>query len=64
VLEPRRVAEAVVADADLQLAMLLEGEPRNAIVACWHRFEVQASSIGLAREPWETSSEFTGAGAS
>lgn len=59
VLEPQRTAEALVADAGLQMAMLLEGEPRNAIVACWHRFEVQASSVGLAREPWETSSEFT-----
>jgi hypothetical protein len=57
--EPERVVEAIVSDAPGQRAMLLEGTPRNAIVACWHRFEVQASSVGLAREPWETSSEFT-----
>jgi hypothetical protein len=56
---PERVAEAIGADASGQRAALLEGTPRNAIVACWHRFELQARSIGLAREPWETSSEFT-----
>ncbi len=53
------MAEAIAADASGQRAALLEGTPRNAIVACWHRFEQQARSIGLAREPWETSSEFT-----
>jgi hypothetical protein len=37
----------------------LGGEPRNAIVACWERFEEQAERVGLARKPWETSSEFT-----
>ncbi len=56
---PDRVAEAISADASGQRAALLDGTPRNAIVACWHRFEQQAMSIGLAREPWETSSEFT-----
>ena len=56
---PDRVADAIAADAAEQRAALLEGTPRNAIVACWHRFEQQARSIGLAREPWETSSEFT-----
>ena len=56
---PERVAEAIAADASGQRAALLEGTARNAIVACWHRFEQQARSIGLAREPWETSSEFT-----
>jgi hypothetical protein len=56
---PQRVAEAIAADASGQREALLEGTPRNAIVACWHRFEQQARSIGLARKPWETSSEFT-----
>jgi len=56
---PQLVAEAIVSDAFLQRTLLLEGAPRNAVVACWHRFETQASSVGLAREPWETSSEFT-----
>jgi hypothetical protein len=54
-----QVVEAIVSDAAEQRAALLEGAPRNAIVACWHRFETQASTAGLAREPWETSSEFT-----
>ena len=54
-----QVVEAIVSDAAEQRAALLEGAPRNAIVACWHRFEIQASSAGLAREPWETSSEYT-----
>lgn len=49
---------AMASDADEQLRMLLEGQPRNAIVACWHRFEVQAVEAGLARHPWETPSEF------
>jgi hypothetical protein len=58
-LDAQRLEDAVLHDATAQRALLQEGSPRNAIVACWHRFEVQASSIGLAREPWETSSEFT-----
>lgn len=57
--EPERVVQAIVSDAAGQRAALLEGVPRNGIVACWHRFETQAATIGLAREPWETSSEFT-----
>jgi hypothetical protein len=56
---PRRVAEAMSADADAQRAVLLGGTPRNAIVACWHRFEQQAGEVGLVREGWETSAEFT-----
>ena len=35
------------------------GHPRNAIVACWDRFEEQAERVRAARQPWETSSEFT-----
>lgn len=52
-------AAEMVRDADDQRALLLEGEPRNAIVECWHRFELQARRAGVAREEWETSSEFT-----
>lgn len=57
--EPQRVVKAIVSDAAGQREVLLEGVPRNGIVACWHRFETQAATVGLAREPWETSSEFT-----
>jgi hypothetical protein len=56
---PEQAAEEIVRDADQQLALLREGSPRNGIVACWHRFEVQAEAVGIGREPWETSAEFT-----
>lgn len=56
---PEQAAEEIVRDADAQLALLREGAPRNGIVACWHRFEVQARTAGMGREPWETSAEFT-----
>jgi hypothetical protein len=58
VLDDRqRVAAAMAQDADAQARVLREGEPRNAIVECWHRFELQAERAGLARREWETSSE-------
>ena len=56
--EPERVAEQMAADAAEQDALLREGEPRNAIVAAWHRFEVQGARAGVGRRPSETSSEY------
>ncbi len=56
---PEQAAEEMVRDGDQQLALLLAGSPRNGIVACWHRFEVQAETAGFGREAWETSAEFT-----
>jgi hypothetical protein len=53
------VQEQMTADADVQRDLLRGGSPRNGIVECWHRFEVQAAASGLSRRPWETSSEFT-----
>jgi len=53
-----RVRRTMADDAGAQLGLLLEGEPRNAIVAIWHRFEVQAEQSGLPRHGWETSAEF------
>jgi len=53
------LAEEIRRDAADQLALLLFGTPRNAIVACWDRFEEQAERVRAARQPWETSSEFT-----
>ena len=53
------LAEEIRDDFDAQLALLLDGQARNAIVACWDRFEEQAERAGLARHEWETSSEFT-----
>jgi Domain of unknown function (DUF4129) len=56
---PRRLAEEITGDAEAQRRVLMEGSPRNAIVECWHRFELQAAGAGLQRHLWETSSEFT-----
>lgn len=56
--EPARLAEEIVADAAQQDAALRDGDPRNAIVAAWRRFEVQGEAAGVGRERWETSSEY------
>ncbi len=53
------VADSVVEDAESQFAALAEGQPRNAIVACWLRLEEAVASSGLPRRPSETSAEFT-----
>ncbi|MDO9456154.1 DUF4129 domain-containing protein [Nocardioides sp.] len=59
-LDPvQSVASAMVADAGEHEDLLTGGSPRNAVVLCWHRFEVQAERAGVPRKPWETSSEFT-----
>jgi hypothetical protein len=53
------VAEALEEGAAEQRVELAEvGEPRNAIVACWHRFEEQASRGGVERRSWQTTAEF------
>lgn len=62
VLEPpAAVAREMAEDASAQRALLLDehATPRNAVVACWHRFETQAQAAGVGRHPWETSSEYT-----
>jgi hypothetical protein len=59
VLPAEAARREMLADAAEQRAVLLEGDPRNAVVACWHRFESQAARAGLQRHPWETSSEYT-----
>jgi hypothetical protein len=56
--EPGRVAEQVARDAVEQDALLREGDPRNAIVEAWHRFEVQGERAGVPRRGAETSSEY------
>lgn len=56
--EPARLAAAITEDATEQDHLLMDGEPRNAIVAAWLRFEVQGASAGLPRESWETSAEY------
>ena len=53
------VRAAMDDDAAEQRALLAEpGEPRNAIVACWHRFELQAIAAGVERHHWQTTAEF------
>ncbi|GAA1923977.1 DUF4129 domain-containing protein [Nocardioides hwasunensis] len=56
--EPRLVAEQIAGDAAEQDALLRDGDARNAIVAAWHRFEVQGERAGVSRSPSETSSEY------
>lgn len=63
---PRRPLQALpalpdelVETADARLALLKEGEPRNAIVACWVDLEDSASAAGLPRHPAETAAEYT-----
>jgi hypothetical protein len=53
-----RVSDVIEEDALEQRALLEDGEPRNAIVACWHRFEQQATRGGVVRRPWETTGEY------
>ncbi|HYH73482.1 MAG TPA: DUF4129 domain-containing protein [Nocardioides sp.] len=56
--EPGRLVEAISEDASEQDDLLREGDPRNAIVAAWLRFEVQGDVAGVGRRSWETSSEY------
>lgn len=39
--------------------VLAEGDPRNAVVACWVALEDAAERGGMHRDPAETSAEFT-----
>ena len=56
--EPARLVQAISDDAAEQDRQLQEGDPRNAIVAAWARFEVQGRAAGVPRRSWETSSEY------
>jgi len=53
-----QAVDAVVRAAEGQQAALLTGSARNAIVACWHRFETESVEVGITQHPWETSAEF------
>jgi hypothetical protein len=57
--DPVAAAEVIRRGSDLRERLLRTGPPRNAIVACWSRFEEQATEVGLAPRVWETPSEFT-----
>jgi hypothetical protein len=54
-----QVTEVMSEDAEEQRTLLaIGGEPRNAIVECWDRFEQQAVRAGVERRPWQTTAEF------
>lgn len=54
-----RATEVMAEEAEEQRSLLaIGGEPRNAIVECWHRFEQQAVRAGVEQRPWQTTSEF------
>ena len=57
--DPDPLVDEIRKDAGEQFDLLLSGQPRNAIVACWDRFEEQAERVDASRKSWETSSEFT-----
>ena len=57
--DPDPLVDEIRRDAGEQFDLLLSGQPRNAIVACWDRFEEQAERVDASRKSWETSSEFT-----
>lgn len=58
VIEPgTAVARELLADAAAQRDALTGDTPRNAVVSCWHRFEVSSAAAGVERHEWETSSE-------
>jgi hypothetical protein len=45
-------------DVEAALAVLSDGSPRNAIVACWMQLEDDAAAMGFERLDAETSSEY------
>ncbi len=55
----QEVPDAIAQAAEDQLTALTAGTPRNAIVACWLGLEEAAATAGIARDPAETSAEFT-----
>jgi hypothetical protein len=53
------IAAMMSAEAGAQREVLLVGEPRNAIVACWLSLEALIANAGLKPNPADTSAEFT-----
>jgi hypothetical protein len=51
----RALLEAVEIGLD---DLLHEPDPRRAVIACYHRFELVLSQHGLARAPWQTPLEY------
>ncbi|WP_156837146.1 DUF4129 domain-containing protein [Nesterenkonia alba] len=57
IVEDLAVAEAAAGRA--RERAVAEGQPRNAVVACWVALEDGAAQAGLTRAPSETAEEFT-----
>lgn len=53
------LAASMAGDRRSQLELVTTGTPRNGVVAAWSRVEELAAASGAAREPWETSTDFT-----
>jgi hypothetical protein len=53
------VPEELLRSAEQRVSLLRSGAPRNAIVAAWLDLESSVAATGLARDPAETSTEFT-----
>lgn len=51
--------EELTRSAAARMALLQDGTPRNAIVACWLDLEDAAGAVGLPRRASETSAEYT-----
>lgn len=57
--DPVRVTRTLASASARGDALLDVGDPRNAVVACWEAFERGLTEAGVARQPWETSTELT-----
>lgn len=53
------VLDAIATATRRQADRLREGEPSNAVVACWVDLEQSVAAAGVARRPSETSAELT-----
>jgi hypothetical protein len=55
---PERPEREMAVDVDAARSALAEGNPRNAIVACWMQLERDAAGAGLPRAAADTSTEY------
>ncbi len=54
-----QIPDELTESAPSRMALLAEGDARNAIVACWLSLEDAAGAVGLPRRAAETASEYT-----
>jgi uncharacterized protein DUF4129 len=55
---PEVLERDLAVDVDAARVALVQGSPRNAIVACWMQLERDAAAAGLPRASAETSAEY------